>query len=259
VLLSLNDGVWKIADFGLTSESLSTRIYVTHYGRGTACYRSPEMIREDPGVSKKSDIWALGCILFELVSGKKAFPQDLSLFTFLHDKRIPAIPKLPIDFRSQCCLEELVRAMFHLDWWRRPSARNILEALSSLSQLRTDVVVLNCTEVRGPLRNFNAESSLAPSVLDAQKSSSGTINITLENVAVILQPKIDNDLWTKVSWLPYWYPLPLTFLNFVAENATLQSIFSNQKLFRIQPFRHLQQVANVFRVTMELRWTGNLH
>jgi serine/threonine protein kinase len=46
-------------------------------GRGTQGYRAPEMIGEaDTQFNSKVDIWAFGCIFFEVVNGKKAYKND---------------------------------------------------------------------------------------------------------------------------------------------------------------------------------------
>jgi serine/threonine protein kinase len=45
-------------------------------GRGTNGYRAPEMIQDDIEFTFKVDIWAFGCIFFEVVSGRKAYKDD---------------------------------------------------------------------------------------------------------------------------------------------------------------------------------------
>jgi len=88
------DGVVKVLDFGLakardaatvapadgnspTFLSPTFRADVSQQGviLGTAAYMSPEQAKGKP-VDKRTDIWAFGCVLFEMLTGKMAFPGD---------------------------------------------------------------------------------------------------------------------------------------------------------------------------------------
>ena len=84
----LPDGKVKVLDFGLAkiyeSETSSpadsnspTMLSSTANGiiLGTAAYMSPEQARGNP-VDKRTDIWALGCVIYEMLSGKQAFAGD---------------------------------------------------------------------------------------------------------------------------------------------------------------------------------------
>ena len=73
----------KLLDFGLATERLPFDMdregtpEVTPYTiagviLGTCAYMSPEQARGQP-VDKRADIWAFGCILFELLTGRRAF------------------------------------------------------------------------------------------------------------------------------------------------------------------------------------------
>jgi eukaryotic-like serine/threonine-protein kinase len=89
------DGTVKVLDFGLAkvmeptgvaSPSVSqsptiTTPAMTHAGMilGTAAYMSPEQARGKQ-VDKRADIWAFGCVLYEMLTGKRAFGgEDVSL------------------------------------------------------------------------------------------------------------------------------------------------------------------------------------
>ncbi len=81
----------KILDFGLAkalspqdsssglnqSNSPTLTVAATHAGTilGTAAYMSPEQARGRP-VDRRADIWAFGCVLFEMLSGQKAFEGE---------------------------------------------------------------------------------------------------------------------------------------------------------------------------------------
>ena len=80
------DGKVKVLDFGLAkayageqdrmnlSNSPTLSDMATQQGLilGTAAYMSPEQARGKP-VDKKTDVWAFGCVLYEMLTGKAAF------------------------------------------------------------------------------------------------------------------------------------------------------------------------------------------
>ncbi|MCM2317032.1 MAG: protein kinase [Thermoanaerobaculia bacterium] len=86
----MNDGRVKILDFGLAQASEATvspegdtsPLAITGPNRiiGTLGYMSPEQLRGEP-VDEATDIFALGCILFELVTGRRAFWRDTAVDT----------------------------------------------------------------------------------------------------------------------------------------------------------------------------------
>ncbi len=102
----LDDGRVKLLDFGLVkllrpdsiSPSEETQRQPTNPGvvLGTVGYMSPEQVRGGP-VDHRSDIFSLGVLLFEMVSGRQPFHRDSAVETMnaiLHDD-LPATTVVP--------------------------------------------------------------------------------------------------------------------------------------------------------------------
>ena len=107
------DGTVKVLDFGLAKaiepeRSLSpghsmsptiTTPALTQLGMvlGTAAYMSPEQARGRPA-DKRSDVWAFGCVLFEMLTGMRAFDgDDVAITLSLILQKDPELAALPSD------------------------------------------------------------------------------------------------------------------------------------------------------------------
>ncbi|HET9386470.1 MAG TPA: serine/threonine-protein kinase [Gemmatimonadales bacterium] len=135
------DGTVKVLDFGLAkalermsgavdataSPTITSPAMMTGVGMllGTAAYMSPEQARGET-VDKRSDIWALGCVLYEMLTGKRAFEAEDTSDTraahaLLDDDRIEIR-------RVEWDIDEEVRLLLRSD---DPFARSTAETLRS--------------------------------------------------------------------------------------------------------------------------------
>ena len=75
-ILITNDGVAKIVDFGLAKLAGQARLTKEGSTVGTAAYMSPEQVKGE-AVDQRTDIWSLGVLLYEMVTGRLPFKGDL--------------------------------------------------------------------------------------------------------------------------------------------------------------------------------------
>ena len=131
-------GEVKIGDFGI-SRVLQHTYDCAQTAIGTPYYLSPEICQEKP-YNQKSDIWSLGCILYEMVTLRHAF--DASSMKGLVVKILRGTyPSIPSCYSQN--LRDLIDEMLEKDPHKRPSIKKILEKefLSSrISQLLSQTV-----------------------------------------------------------------------------------------------------------------------
>ena len=128
------DGLVKILDFGIATEAMVPPDAETHQGTaegvfiGTMAYAAPEQLRGEP-VDERTDIFALGTVLYELLTGKSPFARKTAfdqMGAIMHEDppALPSLVPLPLAFAITRCLAKRPADRFQ-------SAQELLDQLDS--------------------------------------------------------------------------------------------------------------------------------
>jgi len=122
-LILCPDGGVKVMDFGLAALREADAVQFTRAGQllGTPSYMAPEQIRR--GVAEpRSDLYALGCVLHEMLTGQRLFagPTAYAVFERQVNETPPAIPGVPKE------LNALLSEVLAKDPEGRPAGADVL-------------------------------------------------------------------------------------------------------------------------------------
>ncbi len=172
-LLVTESGLVKIVDFGIARPESATN---TSTGTvGTLAYMSPEQLEGVPS-DPRTDIWSLGVVFFEMVSGRRPFdgenPAELIRSILNDEPDWPAVPVEPLSHETALVLQ----AMLRKDRERR--YQHVDDVLNDLKALPKDGV--HAKKLRASKLNVSKRSKrLAAGLV-------GSILISLAAVTTIL-------------------------------------------------------------------------
>jgi serine/threonine protein kinase/tetratricopeptide (TPR) repeat protein len=152
-------GEVKILDFGLAKVIGQTGLTQTGTTLGTAAYMSPEQISA-MNVDRRTDVWSLGVVMYEMVAGIRPFPQDdvVAVIAAILNQEPPPVTEVRVGL-SDDWHDVLARAM----------AKNRDARYSSMDELLGDVKALARTLgiSSDPLLGVDEISTLSHVSLDA--------------------------------------------------------------------------------------------
>jgi hypothetical protein len=161
------DGLVKLGDFGIARDTQATALTAAGRTVGTYAYMAPEQISGKPPVSRKTDLYALGCVMFEMLTGKPPFNAPTAAeMLFAHLEEEPpqinsAVPDCPV------WLDQLVSKLLEKD----PEER-YYDALAL--QVALDEVTQKVTEERTAAQQTIAGNGAGATVPGASMDQTST-------------------------------------------------------------------------------------
>lgn len=133
------DGTVKLTDFGLARSHTSPPITISNVFLGTPYYVAPEQADNGRSADLRSDLYSLGCVFFELVTGRVPFEGDTAVDVVVQHLRssIPSIvglrPELPLAYDAF-----IQKALAKQAAQRFQSAREFIAGLDQLREITPD-------------------------------------------------------------------------------------------------------------------------
>ncbi len=122
-----HDGRMVLGDFGIARDTTGVDLTAAGITVGTFTYMSPEQITADQRISGKADLYSLGCLLYELLTGQPPFQGQN--FAQVWDQHLNKTP-LPIREQVPNCppwLEKIVLQLLQKDPEKRPFNARFVE------------------------------------------------------------------------------------------------------------------------------------
>ena len=185
ILVSPDMYAW-VADFGIAKSELSTNLTMAGGVLGAPDYMSPEQAKGED-VDSRSDLFSLGCILFEAAVGEKPFRSPSLtgvLLSIINDE-----PVFPLNWRTLGLPTELKPILHHsLEKQREKrfaSGEDMMAALEAIPKDAVEAADVAAGAQPAPAKSVDSDEITVDSTPDAP---AGPADETPENVAVEESP-----------------------------------------------------------------------
>ena len=172
-LVKMNgEEVVKIGDFGISKE-LGTISDMAKTSCGTPYFMSPEVVRGEP-YNSKSDMWALGCVLYELATFAKPF--DSNTVSGLYEQiKCKEFAPLPSD--TDPVIRVIISTLLNKDPNKRPSVWEFARLPEIMKRINAFVERHNCFDMVAHVlqveQKSNKNAANAKMVKEEEKGSRG--------------------------------------------------------------------------------------
>jgi len=172
----------KIGDFGIAKILNSTSSYA-HTFIGTPYYISPELCKDQP-YNDKSDVWSLGCVLYELCTLNHPFEggTQVEIYEKIMTQKFKAISP---DYSLE--LKKMVDLLLEKDEKKRPKMKDILKMKCVIDRankysinidlVENGIIEEEKNEINNNINNINKQHDIK----NGLKNNSYNVSITNNN------------------------------------------------------------------------------
>ncbi len=137
-LFLADDGRVCLGDFGIARDMDATALTAAGFTVGTYAYMAPEQITGKQPITHRTDLYALGCVMFEMLTGHTPYRgESQAEILFQHVQAdIPRVREIVEDCPVE--LERLIRQLLEKDPDKRPwDAAHVLHTLKEIKRKAT--------------------------------------------------------------------------------------------------------------------------
>jgi serine/threonine-protein kinase len=165
-IIVTGDGTIKLTDFGLARTAMDIRVSASGVPVGSPWYMSPEQVRGVGALDARTDLYAVGAVLHEMLTGAKLF-EAVGAFAVMR-AHVEAVPLAPSSRNPKvpAALDQIVRkAVAKVPAMRFQSASEFRLALQNAAAVMRAVVVPIMPQPIAPQRSTHEMNAQLPVAL----------------------------------------------------------------------------------------------
>ena len=173
-ILVTEEGLVKVTDFGIAKSSDSATLTNTSTILGSAHYFSPEQAK-GAFIDERTDIYSLGIVMYEMVTGKLPFEADSPVTIALKHLQEQVVPPKELNSRVPGSLNKVILKCMEKDADNR--YQNVKELIADLQKIKA-----------------NPDALIGEEELQNQQTAEHTIVMNAVKEPIVTTPKEDNNL-----------------------------------------------------------------
>jgi serine/threonine-protein kinase len=172
-VMVLPDGTVKLTDFGIAKDVDLTALTAANSTVGTASYMSPEQCKGVRDLTARSDLYSLGIMFYELLTGQKPFTAEAPMELFMKHINEPAPRPSRLAMETPVWLDTLIVQLLEKEPEQRPhTAAAVGEALE---RVREKVVAQQSAGVEAVRSRLIDRKRGAPGLEEEDKEAARTL------------------------------------------------------------------------------------